>query len=330
MTALPRIALVSTGGTIDSLGADRLDLAWYTETRRRLPEGALLESLPELAGIAEVCDVPFPRAPSYELTPGAWARLAREVQTQIDAGADGVVITHGTNTIEETAFLLSLTVRCDVPVVLVGAMRPANALGSDGALNLLQAVRLAVSEVARGHGVLVLLNDTVFAARDVGKRATFRTDAFWAGDLGPLGYVDADGQVDIRHRHMRNAAPLFGIAEVASMPRVDIVVSYVGADGALIDASVAAGARGIVSAGTGAGRPTAAEAAALDRAAERGVVVCQSTRVATGRVSRSPRIRASARVVTGSMQAWQARIALGLCLTRAAEPEAVQELLDAI
>jgi L-asparaginase len=327
MSMLPRIALISTGGTIDSVGSDRLDLAWYTETRGRLPEGALLESLPELAGIAEVRDVPFPRTPSYQLTPDTWSRLATEVQAQIDAGADGVVVTHGTNTIEETAFLLSLTVRCDVPVVLVGAMRPANAVGSDGALNLLQAARLAASEAARGHGVLVLLNDTVFAARDVGKRATFRADAFWAGDLGPLGYVDADGLVDIRHRHMSNATPLFDLVEVARMPRVDIVVSYVGADGVLVDAAVAAGARGIVSAGTGAGRPTTAESAALDRAADRGVVVCQSTRVATGRVSRSPQMRASGRVVSGSMRPWQARVALALCLTRTADPKEVQELL---
>jgi L-asparaginase len=327
---LPRIALISTGGTIDSLGADRLDLAWYTETRGRLPEGALLESLPELAEIAEVRDVPFPRTPSYQLTPDSWSRLAIEVQAQIDAGADGVVVTHGTNTIEETAFLLSLTVRCDVPVVLVGAMRPANAVGSDGALNLLQAARLAVSEAARGHGVLVILNDTVFAARDVGKRATFRVDAFWAGDLGPLGYVDADGLIDLRHRHLRNATPLFEPAEVAGMPRVDVVVSYVGADGALVEAAVAAGARGIVSAGTGAGRPTTAEAEALDRATARGVVVCQSTRVPTGRVSRSPQMRASARVVSGSMPPWQARIALALALTRTVEPEAVQALLDGI
>lgn len=330
MTGLPRIALISTGGTIDSLGADRLDLAWYTETGGRLAAGALLESLPELAGIAEVRDVPFPRTPSYELTSNTWSQLAAEVQAQIDAGAHGVVVTHGTNTIEETAFLLSLTVRCDVPVVLVGAIRPANAVGSDGALNLLQAARLAVSEAARGHGVLVIVNDTVFAARDVGKRATFRADAFWGGDLGPLGYVDADGLIDIRHRHIRNATPLFELAEVVRMPRVDIVVSYVGADGALVEAAVEAGARGIVSAGTGAGRPTRAEAEALDRAAGRGVVVCQSTRVPTGRVSRSPQMRAAARVVSGSMRPWQARIALALCLTRIAEPEGVQTLLDAI
>jgi L-asparaginase len=330
VTGLPRLALISTGGTIDSLGADRLDLAFYTETGRRLPVGALLESLPELARIAEVVDVPFPRTPSYQFTPNTWSQLAAEVQAQIDAGAQGVVVTHGTNTIEETAFLLSLTVRCDVPVILVGAMRPANAVGADGPLNLVQAARLAVSEAARGHGVLVIVNDTVFAARDVAKRATFRADAFWGGDVGPLGYVDADGVVDVRHRHIRNAIPLFQVAEVARMPRVDIVVSHVGADGVLVDAAVEAGSRGIVSAGTGAGRPTTAEAAALDRAAQRGVVVCQSTRVPTGRVPRSPQMRAGARVVSGSMQPWQARIALGLCLTRTGEPEGVQTLLDKI
>jgi len=330
MTTLPTVALIATGGTIDSLGADRLDLAWYTETGERLPEGSLLASLPEVADIAVVRSVPYPRTPSYEITPHTWARLVQETQQQIDSGVDAVVITHGTNTIEETAFMLSLTVRCPVPVVVVGAMRPANALGADGALNLVQAIRLAVAEQARGLGVLVLLNDTVFAARDVAKRATFRADGFWAGDLGPLGYVDADGFVDIRHRHARNGRVMFQPGDVAAMPRVDIVVSHLGADGTLIDAAVAAGARGIVSAGTGAGRPTAAEDAALDRAVAQGVVVCQSTRVPTGRVSRSPRMRASGRVAAGSMPPWKARVALALCLTSSTEPEAVQKLLDDI
>jgi L-asparaginase len=330
VTGPPTVALVSTGGTIDSLGADRLDLAWYTETGRRLAEGHLLQSVPELADIAQVVDVPFPRTPSYQFTPATWCRLAEEVQAQIDAGVRGVVVTHGTNTLEETAFLLSLTVRCDVPVVVVGAMRPANALGADGPLNLLQAVRLAVSDATRGHGVLVVAGDTVFAARDAAKRATFRADAFWGGDLGPLGYVDADGLVDLRHAHLRNAASIFEVSEVARIPRVDVVISHIGADGLFIEAAVAAGAQGIVSAGTGAGRPTTAEAEALDRAARAGVVVCQSTRVPTGRVSRSPRMREAGRVVCGSLRPWQARIALGLSLTRTKDPDAVQALLDAV
>jgi L-asparaginase len=331
VTGLPRVALLSTGGTIDSLGADRLDLAWYTETRRRLPDHALVESVPEAAGIAAVTQVPFPRTPSYGLTTETWSSLGTTVQTLVASGRyDGVVITHGTNTLEESAFLLGLTVTCEVPVVLVGAMRPANGLGSDGALNLVQALRLAAAPAARGLGVLVLLNDTVFAARDVSKRATFRADAFSAGDLGPLGYVDADGLVDLRHRHATNANPVFAVDDIAGMPRVDVVVSHVGADGALIDAAVAAGARGIVSAGTGAGRPTPAEDTALDRAAAAGVVICQSTRVPTGRVSRSPAMQAAGRVVAGARAPWQARTALALALTRTSDVREVQKLLDQI
>ncbi len=216
---------------------------------------------------------------SHALVDRDWLDLLRFVTGQIDGGADGVVIGHGTNTIEETAYFLNLTLKRDAPVVLAGAMRPASGMSTDTELNVVNAVRVAADPASAGRGVLVVLNDTILAARDVTKSATYRLQAFQSRDAGPLGYADADGRVIWNHRTEKphTTQTEFDVADLDSLPRVDVVVSYVGADGVMIDAAVAAGAKGIVSAGTGAGRPTPGEDEALDRAAAAGVVVCQST-----------------------------------------------------
>lgn len=326
-----KVALISTGGTIDALGRSRLDLAWYTETGDRLVEGDLLGAIPELAEIATVEPVAFPRRPSYALSTTDWLELARTVNALL-ARDDiaGVVITHGTNTLEETAYFLHLVVTPPKPVVMVGAMRPASGIGADGYLNLLRAVQVAVSPQALGQGVLVVLNDTIHGARDVTKSATFRVQTFQGPDTGPLGYADADGAVVFYHRPNRRIAqsPAFEVDSVESLPRVDVVVSYVGADGVFIDAAVAAGARGIVSAGTGSGRPTPAEDEALDRARAGGVVICQASRVGSGRVSRSPSMRERGRLTADNLQPWKAKVLLSLGLTRTADAEILQGLFD--
>lgn len=326
----PRIALVATGGTMDAVGADRLDLAWYTETRERLPDGELLTSLPELRGLADVEPITVPRVPSYALTVQDWVRLARTVAEALeDADCDGIVLTHGTNTLEETAYFLHLAVPSDKPVVLVGAMRPPSALGADGSLNLFRAVQLAADPRARGRGVLVVMNDRIYGARDVTKSSTFRVDAFQAPDTGPLGYVDADGRIDLYHQPGR-PQPARGLLQpgATTLPRVDVVVSYVGADGALVRAAAAAGARGIVSAGTGAGRPTPPEQDALEEVAAAGVVVVQGTRAGSGRVSRSPDMARRGFVVADNLVPWKARVLLSLVLTATTDPAEVQTAFD--
>jgi L-asparaginase len=328
---LPRITVILTGGTIDSLGNDRLDLAWYIEANKRLGPGELLARVPELNAIARIDELPFRRLPSHGLRDEDWLELASSIQGLFDRDeTDGVVVTHGTNTLEETAYFLTLTLKTDRPVVVTGAMRPASALSSDGDLNLVNAVRVASDPASRGRGVLVLLNDTVHAARDVTKTATFRVDTFQSGDLGPLGYADADGRVVYYHRPCRRHTleSAFDIRRLTSLPRVDVVVSYVGADGALIDAAVAAGARGLVSAGTGAGRPTPLEDAALDRAAAAGVVVCQASRVGSGRVVRSPLLAQRGFVAADNLVAWKARLLLGLALTQTNDPAEIQTLFE--
>jgi L-asparaginase len=328
MVRKPHIALIPTGGTIDSIGASRLDLTAYFETGQRLSTRELVDSIPELGDIADVEIIEFARVSSSALQPDDWLGLGRTVTSLLQReDCDGVVITHGTNTIEETAYFLALTVGADKPVVLVGAMRPASALGSDGALNLLRAVQVAASDAATGLGVLVVMNDAIYAARDVTKTSTYRVDAFGAPGLGPLGYADADGRVIVYHRHTRSGGA-FNIEGLDHLPRVDIVMSYVGADGVFIDAAVSAGARGIVSAGTGAGRVTPSEEDAFDLAIAQGVIVCQASRVGAGRVAHVPTMAARKLVDANNLQPWKAKVLLSLALTRTSDTREVQELFD--
>lgn len=330
----PRIAVVTTGGTIDSLGADRLDLAAYLETGRRLEPGALLAGIaPELASIAQVTEVPFRRLRAHAITDEDLADLRDLLAGVLDRGeADGVVVTHGTNTLEETAWLLHLVLADDRPVVVTGAMRPASALGADGPLNLVNAVRLAASPSARALGTLVLLDDTVHGARDVTKADTLRVSAFRDGAAGPLGWVDGDGRVVIAHLPARAVAlrGRFSGADLRALPRVDVVVSHQGADGLLVRAAVEAGAAGIVSAGTGAGHPTPGEVAALEGARASGVVVVQASRVGAGRVPPVPALAARGWVAAGDLPPWKARILLRLALAAGITgPDALQELFEA-
>ncbi len=328
---LPKVALVLTGGTIDSVGADRLDLAWYIENNKRLGDGELVGSVPELAGIAEVDQVPFRRLPSHALVDRDWLDLAGLLHGIFERGeADGAVITHGTNTLEETAYFLNLVLKTDRPVVLVGSMRPASALGADGYLNLFNAVRVAAEPESRGQGVLAVLNDRIYGARDLTKTATYRVEAFQGRDLGPLGFADGDGSVCYYHRTVKphTTATEFDVAGLESLPRVDVVVSHAGADGAMIDACVAAGAKGIVCAATGAGRPTPAQDEAFARAREKGVVLCIGSRVGSGRVARSPGLRERGVVTADNLQPWKARVLLALALSATDDPDAIQRMFD--
>ena len=331
--SLPRVAVITTGGTIDSLGADRLDLAAYLETGRRLESGALLAGVTaELATIADVTEVPFRRLRAHAITDDDLADLVALVRGLIDRGeADGIVIAHGTNTLEETAWLLHLVVTGDAPIVITGAMRPASALSPDGPLNLVNAVRVAAWPAARGLGALVVMDDTIHGARDVTKANTLRTSAFADGAAGPLGWVDSDGRVVLAHRPARGLAlrGAFAGADLRALPRVDVVVSHQGADGALIDAALAAGSRGIVSAGTGAGYPTPGEVEALERASIAGVIVCQASRVGSGRVPHVPSLALRGWLAAGDLQPWKARILVRLALAAGpADADAVQRLFD--
>ncbi len=332
MASLPRIGLILTGGTIDSVGTDRLDLAWYSEADKRLGAGELLKQLPELAKIAAVEEIPFRRLPSQALVDADWLDLVRKIHAIFDQDqADGLVITHGTNTLEETAYFLNLTLKTDKPVVIVGAMRPASAVSADGYLNVINAVRVAADPQSCGRGCLVVMNDTIFNARDATKNATYRVQAFVSRDLGPLGYADADGKVIYYHqttkRHTTQTE--FDVRGLQSLPRVDIVLSYANADGIMIEAAAKAGAKAIVSAATGAGRPTPAQDEAFDRIyREHGTIMCLCSRIGSGRVVRSPGLQRRGFVAGDNLPPWKARILLSLALSKTNNADDIQRMFD--
>ena len=332
MANLPRVALIITGGTIDSVGKDRLDLAWYIEAGKRLKDGEILEMLPELKQIAEVTEVPFRRLPSHALIDKDWLDLVRTIHTIFDEDrADGIVITHGTNTIEETAYFLNLVLKTEKPVVVVGSMRPSSAISADGYLNLVNAIKVAADANSKGRGCLLVMNDTIYNGRDVTKNATYRVEAFQSRDLGPLGFADGDGKIVFYHQPVRKhtVQTEFDVRNLESLPRVDVVVSYVGADGTMIEAAAKAGAKGIVSAGTGAGRPTPAEDAAFDKCfKETGMLMCLSSRVASGRVVRSPGLTKRGFVASDNLQPWKARLLLSLALSKTNNADEIQRMFD--
>jgi L-asparaginase len=332
MSEFPKVALIITGGTIDSVGKDRLDLAWYIEAGKRLKDGEILEMLPELKQMAEVTEVPFRRLPSHALVDKDWLDLVRTIHKIFDEDkADGIVITHGTNTIEETAYFLNLVLKTEKPVVVVGSMRPSSAISADGYLNLVNAIKVAADPNSKGRGCLLVMNDTIYNGRDVTKNATYRVEAFQSRDLGPLGFADGDGRIVYYHQPVRKhtVQTEFDVRNLESLPRVDIVVSYVGADGTMIEAAAKAGAQGIVSAGTGAGRPTPAEDAAFDKCfKETGMLMCLSSRVASGRVVRSPGLTKRGFVASDNLQPWKARLLLSLALTTTTNADAIQRMFD--
>jgi L-asparaginase len=328
MPDLARIAVIGTGGTISSLGANSLDVLDYPDFGQKLTCEALLDRFPETRLVAEPVPVTYRQVGSTAIGPDDWLELRRMIH-QI-AGDDpkiaGFVIPHGTATLEETAFFLNLTLATPHPVVLVGAQRPASALGSDAGPNLVNALQVAGSAEARGKGVLVVLNNEIHPARDVVKTSTYRVQTFRSFDFGALGHVDGDGVHFYRapvKAHMPDTA--FAKREIGALPRVDIVLSYAGADTALIDAAIGAGAKGIVSAGFAPGIANPAQQVALAAAAKAGIVVVQCSRAASGRVAPRRRLRDSGIVAGEDFSPQKARILLMLMLTTTRDVAEIQK-----
>ena len=226
---------------------------------------------------------------------------------------------------EETAYFLDLTRPAGRPVIVTGSMRPSNMAGADGPANLTNAARAAVDTKARGRGTMVLMDDRLFAARDVTKTNSTRVETFQAPDRAPIAIVDADG-LFYRQPSPGRSSPTFDVSDVRELPRVDIVYSYGGADSVIIDAVVAAGAKGIVMAGVGRGGLTPGQSEALRRARKQGVVVVVSTRTGSGRV---PVARGDGMVGSGDLNPQKARVLLTLALSRTADPLEVARIFEA-
>ena len=281
-TDRPRLVVLATGGTIAGAANDAASATGYRAGV--LAVDALLSAVPPLTDAYDVRGETICAIDSKDMTDAIWLRLAARVDALLASDdTDGVVITHGTDTLEETAYFLHLTVKSEKPIVLTGAMRPATALGADGPMNLLDAARVAASADARGKGALVVMDGEIYAARDVQKMRTLGDGAFASSAGGALGTVAAGVPVFYRAPLRRHTTRSEFTA--SALPRVDILYGCAGDDGLLVDACVRAGAKGIVYAGMGNGSIPAVAEQALAKAAAAGVAVVRASRTAGGAVA---------------------------------------------
>ncbi len=321
---IARIAVIGTGGTISSIGRGPFDIADYGALGKVMGVEELLDFWPQVGGLADVVPVPFRAVASTALGPPDWLELARlcAALAADPRGFDGIVVTHGTATLEETAYFLALTNRSATPIVVVGAQRPSTGLSSDAGMNLANAIRVAGDPGAKGLGALVVLNDEIHAARDVVKTSTSRLQTFRSPDFGCLGHADFD-MVAWYRRPLREVGG-FDVSALDALPRVDIVPCYAGADGAAVEAFQAAGAKGLVAAGFPPGYVTPALMEALSRAVAAGVPVAQSSRAGSGRVFHVSHVRAAGFLSADNLTPPKARVLLMLALTQTVEPAALQ------
>ena len=328
----PRVYVLSTGGTIAGQGSSSTDLSNY-KPGSILGE-QLVKAVPQIAEIADVRVEQIVNIPSHDITIANWLTLAKRIQAIIasDPAAAGFVITHGTNTLEETAYFLNLTIKSDKPVVLVGSMRPATAISADGPLNLLNAVKTAMSPDAKGKGVLIVMNDQILGARDTTKTNTLRVETFKSPELGLLGYVDEDRVAFYRSSTKRHTADTeFDVASLSQLPKVAIAYSYVEPEPAMIRALVAAGVKGIVFAGTGNGALSTAERDAIAEInkmppASRPVLV-RSSRVGNGRVTATAQFEELGVIPADTLNPQKARILLMLALTKTSDAKEIRRML---
>ena len=325
--ARPKVRLIATGGTISN------------RTGGRLTADELLQSIPTLDRYVRADGEQFANMASSELTLTQWLGLARRINEAFreDPELAGMVVTSGTDTLEETAYFLNLTVRTDKPVVVVGSMRNPSTLGYEGAANLLEAFRVAVEPASRGRGVLVVLNDEINAARDVTKTDALRLQTFQSRGYGVLGVVDSDRVVYYRAGSKRHTAQSeFDISSLKQLPRVDVIMVYQGASGDLIKAAVDRGAKGIVIASAGAGATSGTQRDGIQYAVEKGVFVVTSTRTGSGRVAPTRRPRgdtddrqeANYRIAAEDLAPVKARILLMLAIAARADGPAVQRMFS--
>ena len=318
---VPRVRVIATGGTIASRpGAEQLTGA------------ALVEAVPQLAEVADLEVEEFSRVGSSAITPDHWIRLTKRINQLFRSDPDlaGVVVTHGTDTMEETAYFLHLTVKDPRPVVIVGSMRSATAVSADGPANLLAGVRVAVSEAAPGHGTLVVLNDEIHSARDVRKTDNNRLDTFVSAEFGALGIVDSDG-VHFRRRILTRHtldSELSVDDGLESLPTVPIVADYAGNDGEEVRRWAEFGVDGIVVQAFGGGRASPGMRSAVSAITATGVPVVYGSRVPEGRVMSSDRAVESGVLASGDLPPHKARVLLMLALLQTDSPAAIQRILD--
>jgi L-asparaginase len=323
---LPRVIILATGGTIAGAGASS-DRAGYTAGK--IPIDDLIGSIPTVKKIANITGEQVASVGSQDMTTDIWKKLAVRANEIFQKNeADAIVITHGTDTQEETGYFLDLVIASDRAVVLTGSMRPATAISADGPKNLYDAITVAVDPKSKGRGVLISFNEGIFDAREVMKLSTTKTNAFGSPNSGPVGQV-YDGKVEYYSTSVRevNVNTPFSVKGDTKLPRVDIVYMYADAPPDQIDMLITKKVDGIVIAGVGNGNFNKAYMDAVKRAVAAGIVVCRASRAPSGRVVLHDEINDDelGTIVSDDLTPQKARILLMLGLTKTKDKKALQQ-----
>ncbi|EOA2809422.1 type II asparaginase [Campylobacter jejuni] len=323
--AKSRIAILGTGGTIAGFIDSTIATTGYTAGA--IDIDVLIKAVPQIRDLADISWEQIANIDSSNMCDEIWLRLAKKIAKLFAEGIDGVVITHGTDTMEETAYFLNLTIKSDKPVVLVGAMRPSTAISADGPKNLYNAVALVVNKEAKNKGVMVAINDKILSARGVVKTHSLNVDAFSSPDFGDLGYI-VDGKVffynNVTKAHTKNAP--FDVSKLTSLPKVDILYSYSNdGSGVAAKALFEHGTKGIVVAGSGAGSIHKNQKDVLKELLKKGLKVVVSSRVVAGCVAVSDSDEKLGFISAEDLNPQKARVLLILALTKTSDPKKIQE-----
>ncbi len=326
MSTLPHITILATGGTIAGAAKKETDFTQYTAGALSVQE--LLAAVPFIEELAHISAEQVANVPSESFTYAILLKLAKRINALLQEDTcDGVVVTHGTDTLEETAYFLNLVVKSEKPVVMVGSMRPATAIGADGPLNLLDAVGVAASKESFGKGVLIVLDGQIIAAREGTKTNTLSAETFQAHELGVLGYV-----IDFKAVYYRMVTRLhtihtpFYIDSTEDLPRVDIVYEYMDASTVLHQAILESKPDGIVIAATGNGCLSEKVISYYSAASGHGVTVVRSSRTGSGVVTPTPSDSEHGFIASDNLNPQKARILLTLALLQTKEPARIREM----
>ena len=324
--AKPTIYILATGGTIAGSGSGALDTSYTSGT---VTVDKLIAAVPDINKIATIKGEQISNIGSQEMNNEVWFKLANRVNELLTSGkADGIVITHGTDTMEETAYFLNLVVKSDKPIVMVGAMRNSGSLSADGPLNIYNAVNVAMCKKAVGKGVMVVMNDEIHAAREVTKTNTTAVDTFKSPNSGKIGtvfYGNVKFYMNPVRKHTVNSA--FDITKIKELPRVDIIYSHSNDNPDFVNLAVKNGAKGIINAGMGNGNPFPSALEALGEAVKSGVVVVRDSRVGSGETTLNGEVDDNKYgfLASDNLNAQKARVLLMLALTQTTDKAKIQE-----
>jgi L-asparaginases, type II len=324
---LPKVRVLATGGTIAGAQASATDYGYKSGA---YDVNSLIKAVPNLDKLAAITGEQVANIGSQDMSDEIWLKLAKRVNAVLATpDADGVLITHGTDTLEETSYFLSLVTKSDKPVVMVGSMRPATAISADGPGNIYNGVAVIANPGSKGKGTLVVLNDTIHYARNVVKTDTTSVQTFESINRGPAGVVHT-GTVDWFEPMDRKVgkATEFSVDTLDKLPRVDVIYAHANMSADLIDAAVRSGAKGLVIAGVGDGNMTTPALDACSRAVKSGIVVVRSTRLPGGIVLRNNEVNDDEKgfVASGELNPPKSRVLLQLALTKTTDAKAIQKM----